>query len=322
MDATADTIVTTPTEIHVHTPSDERTKATLAVGGLAIVRKLGQGGAGDVYEVENDEGVRYVAKTLRPEVRSTVDLIRFRREAQFMSKLHHPNLMPIVRLSLETDPPYYLMPLREGRTLHERAREPMELGFILRTMRDVCFGLAAAHRFGIVHRDVKPANIFIDEDGRAVLMDFGLSRKVDSDEELTGSNTMLGTPGYMAPEQWNGERARQPADVYALGVTIVELCLGANPFTGRSLLDVFGLHAEARPRHLDALMPGRVPLELGELVFRMLAKKPEHRPKTESCLETLAGLVRQAERQRSRPVFHGVDQAALDGFFAPPARSP
>ncbi|HZU99010.1 MAG TPA: serine/threonine-protein kinase [Planctomycetota bacterium] len=294
-----------------------RTQLESALRPFEIVRKLGQGAAGDVYEVADPASrVHYVVKTLRSEVRNAIDVLRFRREAHFMAKLHHPNIMPVIRVALDADPPRYMMPLYDGQTLNERRREPMDLAFVLRTARDICYGLAAAHRFGIIHRDVKPANVFLENGERAILMDFGLSKRADCDEGLTAAHALLGTPGYMAPEQWLGDRVTLRIDVYALGVTVTELLIGANPFATRTLIEALERHTEARPRRLDTLMPGRVPVELGELLERMLAKKPENRPKTDSCLETLAGITRQVERQRSRPVFDGVDETALRAFFA------
>jgi len=316
MQETSMTLVAPQAEARLEHHTTE-TRLEAALGEMKIVRKLGRGAAGDIYEVADAaKGVHCVVKTLRPDVRSAIDVLRFRREAQLMAKLHHPNVMPVLRVALDVDPPFYMMPLHEGRTLDERRREAMDLPFILRTARDICFGLESAHRFGIVHRDVKPGNVFLANDERAMLMDFGLSKRVDCSDELTSAHAVLGTPGYMAPEQWPGDHVTQRADVYALGVTVTALLIGSNPFATNSLIDTLELHTRGRPRRLDALMPGRVPGELGELVGQMLAKNCDHRPKADLCLEVFAGLARQAERQRSRPVFEGVDQAAFDSFFA------
>src|SRR5271155_536283 len=112
-----DTTCTTKTTVSPPTQGAQASRTTLesALCPLEIVRKMGQGGAGDIYEVaDNTSGAHYVVKTLRPGVQTAVDVIRFRREAQFMAKLHHPNLMPVIRVRLDADPPYYMMPLREG----------------------------------------------------------------------------------------------------------------------------------------------------------------------------------------------------------------
>jgi len=263
------------------------------LGPLEVVKRLGAGAAGQVYEARDPaSGARYVVKALKK--LGPTELRRFKLEAELMAKLRHPNLMPVVRVNTEFDPPFYVMPLHEGITLADRMKsDPISIAFALAVGRDLAGGLAQAHAFGVIHRDVKPANVFLEnEDGRAVLLDFGLAKVPSSGEQITNKGCMLGTPAYMAPEQCMGESVSDRTDVYALGVCLVELLLGANPFRSPSLLHTVMLHVEATPRRLDALLPNRIPHELGELVARMIAKVPAHRPRASSVFEQLSAFHR------------------------------
>ena len=263
------------------------------LGPLDVVRRIGTGSAGQVYEARDAAtGARYVVKALKR--LGPVDLKRFKLEAELMMKLHHPNVMPVLRVETQADPPFFVMPLHDGQNLFERIRAaPVSMGFVLGLGRDVAGGLAQAHAFGVVHRDVKPANVFLESaNGRALLLDFGLAKVPSSAEQITNKGAILGTPAYMSPEQCTGEPVLDRSDVYSLGVCLVEMLLGVNPFRTPSLLHTVTLHVEATPRRLDALLPHRVPQELGELVARMIAKAPQHRPRAGSVFEQLSSLAR------------------------------
>ncbi len=288
------------TALGVHVPSrsaDRRTirrrAAPKVIGRLDIIRRIGSGASGHVYEaVDPTTQQRYVVKALSK--LTATDVRRFKREAELMARLHHPNLMPVLKVNADADPPHYVMPLRDGITASERIRlAPLSLPFVLQAGRDVASGLSQAHAFGIVHRDVKPANVFLEKaDGRAVLLDFGLAKLPQASEQITAPGALLGTPAYMAPEQCLGEPIGDRTDVYSLGVVLAEVLLGLNPFRSESLLATITLHVEAAHRRLDALLPGRVPRELGELVSRMLAREPRHRPRMTSVKDQLEGMLR------------------------------
>jgi serine/threonine-protein kinase len=268
------------------------------LGALDLVRELGSGASGTVFEaIEPKTQKHYIVKALRPEVRTPNDLIRFSREARLLQRLKHPNVVPIVHVATNHEPPYFVMPMRPGRTVAALIEKgPLPEATVIRMARDVCFALAEVHRHGIVHRDVKPANLLQTDDGRTMLIDFGLARVVaGTDGGITAQGAVLGTPGYMSPEQCLGEPATCKADVYSLGVTIMELVLGTNPFSAPTLLETLKRQIELAPRRLDAMLPGRVNEELAELVHRMLAKEPSQRPSAERSLETFAGLVRAQE---------------------------
>jgi serine/threonine protein kinase len=269
-------------------------------GRLESVRLLGRGVMGEAFEARDPTTKeRFVVKRLK-NIKGLVDLMRFAREADVMRKLHHPNIMPVVHVDLTAELPFFVMPFKEGRTLSQvRVTEgKLPLAVVCHVARDVCFALAEVHRVGIIHRDVKPANLFLEASGNTLLLDFGLAKVVQSTDGLTAVGTILGTPAYMPPEQCRGETVDSRCDVYALGSTIYELLTGENPFATRDSIESIRRQLEVMPRRLDAVLPHKIPEELGELVHRMLAKSAAHRPTAERCLETFAGLFRHLERER------------------------
>ncbi len=281
---------------------EERPKSLAGFDGLETVRLLGRGMAGEVFEARDPlRGSRYVVKRFRPQAARHLDLVRFVREAELMRSLRHPNLMPVLQVHGAANPPYYVMPFREGATLVDRLREGrLPVPVSVRIARDAALGLAEAHRLGIIHRDVKPGNLFLQSDGRCVVLDFGLAKDLRGDQALTAAGSIIGTPAYMAPEQCRGQAATAKVDVYSLAVTLIELIVGKNPFLGSDVVETLRRHLDETPRRLDALLPSRVPPELGELVHRMIAKDPAHRPSLDSCLETFQGLCRRYDNDARR----------------------
>jgi serine/threonine protein kinase len=295
-------------------PEEVRVSATMdRLGKFEITALLGRGAAAEVFKVRDARTHEaFVLKRMRPHTERHLDLARFTREAELMRRLKHPNLMPVLHVDTAAKPPYYVMPWREGITLTERVQQGrLPVAEVLRVARDASLGLSEAHQLGIVHRDVKPANIFLEATGRAVVLDFGLAKDLEGTDALTAAGTLLGTPAYMAPEQCRGEPVDSQADVYALGVTLIELVLGKNPFASKDVVETLRRHLTLDTRRLDALLPGRVPPELGEIVHRMVAKNPAHRPVTHSCYETFAALARRSDAaaraatlQVTRPSFN------------------
>jgi len=209
------------------------TKGT-AVGHYVIVEKIGAGGMGEVYLAEDTELNRKVAlKFLSPHLCQDADCrTRFKREAQAAAKLNHPNIVTIYEVSEFNGRPFFAMEYVEGQSLREliKAKElPIER--VIDLAIQICEGLHKAHQSGIVHRDVKPANILIDVDGRAKILDFGLASVAGSDH-LTKTGSTLGTIGYMSPEQVRGEQVDHRTDIFSLGVVLYELIAGRQPFKG------------------------------------------------------------------------------------------
>lgn len=212
----------------------ERLAAALE-GRYEIVRLLGRGGMAAVFLARDLVLERQVAiKVLPPDTIGDGNLIvRFQQEAKTAAKLDHPNIIPIHRVESEAGLVYIVMKYVSGHSLEELlAWGALSVPQIRHILREAALALGHAHRRHIVHRDVKPANIMLDEDGRVVLTDFGISKAVRGSTELTTTGTIIGTPHYMAPEQIKGREVDGRADQYALAVVGYRALTGNLPFDG------------------------------------------------------------------------------------------
>jgi eukaryotic-like serine/threonine-protein kinase len=194
-------------------------------GHWRLERKLGKGGMGTVYLAHDLELERQVAiKMLAPQYCDDPGLVqRFEREARMMAKLDHPNLVPVYSVGRTPKGPYIVMKLLDGVTLAEalKSRGRMSVHEVLLVTRQVAAGLQFIHDRQVVHRDVKPANIFVGPDGHVTLLDLGVAR--DSTSDLTRTGVLLGTPRYMSPEQIHGQPADHRSDLYALATVVYEM---------------------------------------------------------------------------------------------------
>src|SRR5262245_32169494 len=211
----------------------DKLQSVTRIGRYVDCRMLGHGGMGAVYRARDPELDRAVA--IKVMLEASEDFIaRFRREAQSIARLAHPNIVQIYDFGVDDENnPYFVMELIDGTPLDKVVRErgrlaPLE---VIRLARQAAEGLDAAHRAGIVHRDVKPSNLIVDRRGTVKLVDFGIARVTDAAAQLTGAMALMGTPSYMAPEQAKGLPVDHRADVYALGLTIYELLAGKPPFS-------------------------------------------------------------------------------------------
>jgi tetratricopeptide (TPR) repeat protein/predicted Ser/Thr protein kinase len=259
------------------------------IGAYEVVGPLGTGGMGEVYRARDTRLGRIVAlKFISSEVHtSRFARERLGREAQLASSLNHPNIVTVHDVGEEEGHPYIVMELIEGESLQQR----LDTGrFTTREVLDIASqvadGLAAAHGAGVVHRDLKPQNIMLTSDGRAKIVDFGLSkltrRSLDPDEltvianELTAEHVVLGTAGYMSPEQVSGQRVDGRADQFALGAVLYEMLSGRRAFKkGTSAQTMAAIVDEEPPSLFDA--SPKVPEPLVALVERCLAKNPLRR---------------------------------------------
>jgi len=257
------------------------------LGPYEILNPLGAGGMGEVYRARDSRLNRDVAIKVLPERLSQdpQSLARFEREAKAVAALSHPNILVLFDVGTHDGLTYAVTELLEGQTLRERLdgstipwRKAVEMGVA------VAEGLSAAHTKGIIHRDLKPANIFLTSDGRVKILDFGLARRqptVSQEGETatfaeTEAGTILGTLGYMSPEQVRGGTAEAPSDIFSLGCVLHEMVTGRRAFGGSSAGDVMASILKDDPAPL-AESGKQVPADLDRIVERCLAKNADER---------------------------------------------
>ncbi len=266
------TVPTLPAEVTAAPPSEH-------VGKYVRVAKLGSGGMGDVWKAWDTELARWVAlKFLRGG--DDAEFARFKREAQVAGRLAHPHIAAIYEVGEAQGRPYIAMQFVDGQTLKGFPRG--DLRIVARLVRDAARALAYAHEQGVVHRDIKPENIMVIDRGRTpggrretdhhvFVMDFGLARAMEGHSDLSIAGTVVGTPGYMCPEQARGEAVDGRADVYSLGATLYTLLVELPPFEGANVLQVLHKVQELEPRRLRRIDP-RIPADLETIVMKCLEK--------------------------------------------------
>src|SRR3954468_17707953 len=255
----------------------ERLARTLA-GRYEIIRLLGRGGMAVGFLAQDLVLERQVAiKVLPPEASHDAKVIhRFQQEAKTAAKLDHPNIIPIYRVESEAGLNYFVMRYVNGSTLEQRLEQgPLPVDLARRILRDASLALGHAHKRGIVHRDVKPANIMLESDGRVVLTDFGISKALDGGSALTGTGNIIGTPHYMAPEQAKGVELDGRVDQYALAVVGHQILTGKQPFEGSSHSILYKHVFELPPRIFESRPDA--PADLCAALDRALSKEPEKR---------------------------------------------
>ncbi len=224
-------------------------QATL--GDYEIIRVLGQGGMATVYLAQDLTLDRKVAiKVISPDVARGAEMIaRFRREAKTAAALTHPHIIPIYAVKETEDLIFFVMKYVRGRSLDAILREvgPLPFPMVRTILTDIGSALDFAHRQGVVHRDVKPGNILVEEEGFAVITDFGIAKAAES-ESLTRSGTTVGTPSYLSPEACAGDRVGPAADQYSLGIVGYEMITGQLPFTAESSLGMMYAQVHTPPR--------------------------------------------------------------------------
>ena len=257
---------------------------------------LGMGGMAVVYRARDRRLGREVALKL---IRAPSDDLRrrFEVEGRLLAALEHERVVRLYDLGFADGTPYMVMELVRGNTLAARlaAGRPTAVD-AARLLLDVLEGLGAAHARGIVHRDLKPGNVFLDESGRAKVADFGLAR-VDGGEVPEELGRLVGTPGYMAPEQARGEHVGAPSDIYAVGVMLHEMLTGRRLFSGASAMEVVRAQLAAVPAAPSSANPA-VPPALDELTLRALAAAPAERPTVAELSASLAAWLDRATGAR------------------------
>jgi len=259
-----------------------------AVGQLELVREVGRGGLGVVWEAIDRESGRHVAfKAVRPGGRSGIREARLLHEAEVAARLSHPGIVALLDVGRDPRGPYLVLELLRGWTLSDRLDYgPLRPAEALRIGAAACRAMAHAHGHGVVHRDLKPANVFLCEDGSVKVLDFGLAHAFG---QIRASG---GTPAYMAPEQWRGAPEDERTDVFALGVLLHRMLAGELPFPDGSREAVLG------PEPAPSLEVAGSP-SIGPLLSRMLEKDPVRRPRDAG--EVLPGLEAALEELTHAP---------------------
>jgi serine/threonine-protein kinase len=311
-------------EIGEHTPEPSD---MLAGTRYRLRREIGRGASSIVYEGEHVDLGRPVAiKLLDAEHTHSLEFAaRFRREARALSRLHHPGLVRVFDFGQSSDGQLFCaMELLEGATLRERLDrgEPVDVSAALRIARQACLALQVAHRHHLVHRDIKPDNLFITDDGHVKIIDFGLAKGVDElgeGEERTtlGAMTLFGTPEYMAPEQVATGEVDARADLYALGCVLYEMLTGRLPFVADSAVAVLEAKLKGNPEPARERAPNRqLPRSVDRLVTRALARHPTRRFRDAGDMaDALAEALDEPSRRRNRRrTIGGALVAALMAF--------
>jgi serine/threonine protein kinase len=244
-------------------------------GRYKILRLLGRGGMAAVFLAEDLVLERRVAiKVLPPDMTRDGQLItRFQREAKTAAKLDHPSIIPIHRVENEAGLVYIVMKYVPGKSLEEvLARGRLPVDQVRHILREAALALGHAHRRHVVHRDVKPANIMLDTEGRVVLTDFGISKALEGTTQITGTGTIIGTPAYMAPEQAKGKEVDGRADQYSLAIVGYRALTGKLPFEGDSHSILYQQVHESPPSLRDRRKD--TPRDLQLALERALAKQP------------------------------------------------
>jgi serine/threonine protein kinase len=262
------------------------------LGPYRILKVLDSGGMNVVFQAEDPEGKRLLAiKTTSPgQATFGPNRRRFLREALAASIVRSEYIMPIFQSGECNGVPFLAMPFLQGCTLDARLRqgEPLSIVEIVRLGIQVARGLAAAHERGLIHRDIKPTNLWLEPEpgGRVKILNFGLARFAGDDVRSPRSATLVGSPDYTAPEQARGGEVDGRCDLFSLGCVLYRLLTGTGPMSTRTA------SAETRPNPPRSLNPS-VPEKLSELVLRLLAEEPADRPQTATAviesLETVAG---------------------------------
>jgi hypothetical protein len=265
------------------------------IGRYEIKGLIARGGMGDLYLARDPKTTRLVVVKLLSATLESTDLReRFEREARSLASLNHPNIVHIYDYGDLDDNPFIVIEYVRGETLAEKIkrRESMTVAYKLKLMTELCAGLAHAHAAGIIHRDVKPSNLMVDQDDRLKILDFGIARVADSNLTRFGVLAsqlvmQIGTPGYMSPEQIQGGDIDARADVFGIGAVCYNLLAYRDPFTGKDADEVERNVMLASPVPLASLVPGLDP-EVDAIVTRALAKSREKRfPDASSMGEAL-----------------------------------
>ncbi|WP_436762892.1 serine/threonine-protein kinase [Streptosporangium sp. V21-05] len=275
-------------------------KAAVLAGRYRLDELIGRGGTGEVWRgYDLRPGWAVAVKILSPAVADATTRERFAREARTAARVVHPNVVTVLDVGEHEDRPYLVMELLTGRDLAAElaGRGPLSVSETCHLAGQAALGLDAAHRAGVVHRDVKPANLHLGANGALKVVDFGTARvATEAATRLTSAGSVIGTAAYLSPEQILGEPGDAASDLYALGCVCYELLCGRPPFAGPATEMIYR-HVHDRPDPLRRYRPD-VPVELERLVLALLEKDPGARPAGGEVVRLLAGTAGHASATR------------------------
>ncbi len=282
----------------VHTPIKEMERGTTIADRYEIIEELGRGGMGNVYRVVDKKINEEMAlKLLHPVIAAEKKTIeRFKNELKLARKITHKNVCRMHDLNEEEGTPYITMEYVPGEDLKSMIMMMGQLsaGRAVSIAKQICEGLAEAHRLGVVHRDLKPRNIMIDKEGNARIMDFGIARSLKA-EGITDDGIMVGTPEYMSPEQVKGEEADHRSDIYSFGIILFEMVTGKIPFEGDTSFSIAFKHKTEippDPREFNT----QIPEEFSTVILKCMEKE---RKKRYQGVEELASELSSIEKEIS-----------------------
>jgi len=286
------------------------------LGEYVVLAALGGGSFGTVYRAIRPRSGAIVAIKLLHRAITDAESQRVITEARAAAGVSHPNVVQVYDLGLTSDRrPYIVMQYLEGVPLARHTGAPLPIDQVTSIAKDVLRGLGAAHAKGVVHRDLKPDNIFVTAQGRAAIVDFGLAKLVADPKapHLTVTGEALGTPHYMAPEQIRGKPVDGRADLYAVACVLHTLLAGRPPFDAPTTFQLFDAHLHQAPPHVATLRPD-TPAPLAAAIWRALAKEPDQRfPDARSMLYAIQG----RRRRRTWPLVavNAAAAAAIAGLI-------
>lgn len=287
-----------------------------SLGRYHLLEKLGKGGMAVVYKahdthLERDVAVKVIRRDAFAPNQLERILKRFEREAKALARLQHPNIVPVIDYGEHDGMPYLVMAYLSGGALKDRIGPPMPWREAARMLVPIAQALEVAHEQNLIHRDVKPSNILLTQKGQPMLTDFGIAKILDTDEgqTLTGTGVGVGTPGYMAPEQWTGKTVPQ-SDIYSLGVVLYEMLAGRKPYLADTPAEVL-LKQAGEPLPAPSKFVTGLPGPVEQVILKALEKNPENRYQTMTAFG--AALEKLAVLPESQPKEKNVAVAAGDG---------
>jgi len=299
------------------------------LGTYRVLKVLGSGGMGVVFQAEDPDLQRLVAlKAMLPSLAASESAKqRFLREARAAAALKHDHIVTIHQVGEDRGAPYLAMEFLQGEPLDDRLKREgkLPLADVLRIGREMAEGLAAAHERGLIHRDIKPANVWLEARGvgqafqpdatrksqagkpdlpaRVKILDFGLARAATGEAHLTQPGAIVGTPAYMAPEQGQGKAVDPRSDLFSLGCVLYRMATGEAPFRGIDMISTLMAVATEKPASPRSLN-NELPKSLSDFIMRLLAKKPEHRPESAHVVAEILERIARETPSPKKPTTH------------------